>query len=199
MPSLMKSSTVFMPLGARCPPVACSGRSRMYMRFSGMPLLLAALRAVSSSGTHVNRAFAPQFFSWYSSSAALYAALAGDWRPPRRCVAHASGRVSIFQNHQHHDGAYILLACAYRVQRKDCDDLVPLGALVRMETQLLRQTAREPIDALLDVDARVRLARQAAGKRVVRVAQRMSAIVLVQQEVTDGERVWRVKRQLRHP
>ena len=50
----------------------------MYMRLSGMPVFLAASRAVSRSGRHVKRAFAPQFFSWYSSSAVLYAAFAGD-------------------------------------------------------------------------------------------------------------------------
>ena len=67
------------------------------MRFSGIPAFFAAVRAVSNSVTHVKRAFAPEFFNWYSSSEALYAALAGVWMPPKRCVAHAKGIVSIYR------------------------------------------------------------------------------------------------------
>lgn len=64
------------------------------MRFSGIPLFLHASRAVSSSGTHVNKHLAFELVSWYSSSPALYAALAGLCTPPKRCVAHANGSVS---------------------------------------------------------------------------------------------------------
>ena len=65
------------------------------MRFSGIPTFFAAVRAVSNSVPRVKRAVALEFFNWDSSSEVLYAALAGVWMPPKRCVAHAKGIVSI--------------------------------------------------------------------------------------------------------
>ena len=100
-----------------------------------MPLFFAACRAVSNKVTQVKRAFAPEFFNWYSSSAALYAALAGDWMPPKRCVAHANGSVSICRilvSSWMYQSKY-----AYRVDGEDSDDFVPLGCLVWMEAELL--------------------------------------------------------------
>ncbi len=54
---------------------------------SGIPASLAACRAVSSTGTQVKRALAPEDLSWCVSSLTEYATLAGVATPFRRWIA----------------------------------------------------------------------------------------------------------------
>lgn len=65
------------------------------MRSLGKPAAEAASNAVERSGTQVNKAFGFASKSWCRSSAAEYAALAGETMPPSEWVAHARGNVSI--------------------------------------------------------------------------------------------------------
>jgi len=193
----MKWSTVLRPSGVPL-PANFSGTSSMYMRFSGIPLFLAATRAVSSKVTQVKRALAPELFSWYSSSEALFAALAGVWMPPRRVVAHASGTVSIWQMSIPEP---VRAFCQYThsVYREDGDDFVPLGPLVRVKVKLLGQAPCEVVNTLLDLQGRVCLASQSTRERIARVTERMAAIEVVQDKLADRDRVGWVKRKLRHP
>jgi hypothetical protein len=87
----------------------------------------------------------------------------------------------------------------HRVDREDSNDFVPLGALIGLEAELLSQPACQPVDALLDFEARVCLTRQSAGKRVVRVSERVPAESLIEHKVADGNGIRRVKGELRHP
>ncbi len=66
------------------------------MCFLGIPAFLAAAYDVDSSGRHVKIAFAPEDFSWNTSSSSEYPALAGDEIPDREWTAQLRVRVSIF-------------------------------------------------------------------------------------------------------
>lgn len=61
--------------------------SMMKILSSGIPTALAALSAVSKTGTQVNRAFALEERSWCSSSPVEYATLAGLTIPDNRWMA----------------------------------------------------------------------------------------------------------------
>jgi hypothetical protein len=102
------------------------------------------------------------------------------------------------RNRQFHVGL-ALGATSYSIHREDGDDLVPFGSLVWLETKLLRQTSREVINALANLQACVCLARQAASEWVVRVSERMATIHLIQHEVAYRNRVRRVQGELWHP
>jgi hypothetical protein len=91
------------------------------------------------------------------------------------------------------------MRCSYRVHREDGNDLVPLGALIWPEIQLFRQPSCKVVDALSDLQARVCLAAKTAREGCMRVAKRVSAIMLIQHEITHGNRVWWVKWELRDP
>jgi hypothetical protein len=58
----------------------------------GIPTALAALSAVSNTGTQVKSALAPEDLSWCSSSLAEYATLAGVAIPDRRWMAWSTER-----------------------------------------------------------------------------------------------------------
>ena len=85
-PSAIRSSTVVKGVFFSAP-----GMGNMKMSSSGMERALVALRAVSSRGTHVKRALAPDDRSWCSSSDAEYAALAGLTMPFTRWTAWVKG------------------------------------------------------------------------------------------------------------
>ena len=78
----------------------------------------------------------------------------------------------------------------YSVQAEDTQDLVPFIPLIGLPAQFLGQPPRKVVDAVNDLRCRIRLARETAGKRVSRVAQRMTTIGFIGNKLADGDIVW---------
>lgn len=117
--------------------------------------------------------------------------------PPRRWVAHASGRVSSCRRQR--VANHTLMRCTYSIHREDSNDLVPLCALIWLESKLLCEPTCQPVHALFDLQARVCLAGKTASEGIMRVAKRMPAKSLIQHKIAYWDRVRRVEWELRNP
>jgi hypothetical protein len=76
---------------------------------------------------------------------------------------------------------------AYRVKCKDIDDLIILAAFINLPPELFIQCPCEVLNLLLLFLRRSRLAGQAAGEGIQRLAEWLPAMLLIEEEVWDGD------------